>query len=164
MQEMQERQVLSLSREIPWSMAATPVCLREKFQRQRSLVGYSPWGHKEWDTIEDTQTQTCWASFLTILYMNFLAFMPLPIVFLFSDMSPLSSMWCLDFFHDPRFRQHYNSLWACFLLSIGRVKGFLVCVPVVPHIHFCCYFLCWHLFLNRLIFPGPGCNIYFLTT
>jgi len=30
----------------------TPLFLPEKFHRQRSLVGYSPWGHKELDTIE----------------------------------------------------------------------------------------------------------------
>ena len=28
----------------------TPVFLPEKFHGQRSLVGYSPWGHKESDT------------------------------------------------------------------------------------------------------------------
>ena len=39
---------------IPWSRKwqPTPVLLPEKFGRQRSLVGYSPWGHKELDTIE----------------------------------------------------------------------------------------------------------------
>ena len=30
----------------------TPVLLPEKFHGQRSLVGYSPWGHKESNTIE----------------------------------------------------------------------------------------------------------------
>ena len=30
----------------------TPVCLSGKFHGQRSLVGYSPWGCKESDTIE----------------------------------------------------------------------------------------------------------------
>ena len=28
--------------------------LAEKFHGQRSLVGYSPWGHKELDTTEHT--------------------------------------------------------------------------------------------------------------
>ena len=39
---------------IPWSRKRepTPVFLPEKFHRQRSLVGYGPWGHKELDTIE----------------------------------------------------------------------------------------------------------------
>ena len=29
----------------------TPVFLHGKSSGQRSLVGYSPWGHKEWDMI-----------------------------------------------------------------------------------------------------------------
>ena len=34
----------------------TPVFLPEKFHGQRSLVGYSPWRHKELDTTEHTHT------------------------------------------------------------------------------------------------------------
>jgi len=30
----------------------TPVFLPEKFHGQRSLVGFSPWGHRELDTTE----------------------------------------------------------------------------------------------------------------
>ena len=33
-------------------MATTPVFLPGKFHGQWSLVGYSPRGHKEWDTTE----------------------------------------------------------------------------------------------------------------
>jgi len=33
-------------------MATTPVFLPGKSHEQRSLVGYSPWGHKELDTTE----------------------------------------------------------------------------------------------------------------
>ena len=38
----------------PWSRKwqPVPVFLPGKFHRQRSLVGYSPWGHKESDTAE----------------------------------------------------------------------------------------------------------------
>ena len=36
----------------------TPVFLLEKFHGQRSLAGYSPWGHKESDTTEHTHTDT----------------------------------------------------------------------------------------------------------
>ena len=32
----------------------TPVFLPREFHRQRSLVGYSPWGYKELDTTEAT--------------------------------------------------------------------------------------------------------------
>ena len=35
----------------------TPVFLSGKFHGQRSLVGYSPWGHKESDTTEQTDRQ-----------------------------------------------------------------------------------------------------------
>ena len=39
---------------IPWRVEwlPTPVFLMGEFQGQRSLVGYSPWGHKELDMIE----------------------------------------------------------------------------------------------------------------
>ena len=41
-------------RKVLWSRKwqSTPVCLPEKFHGQRSLAGYSPWGHKELDTTE----------------------------------------------------------------------------------------------------------------
>ena len=43
-------------RMIPWRRAwqLTPVFLPGKSHEQRSLVGYSPWGHKESDTTEVT--------------------------------------------------------------------------------------------------------------
>ena len=39
---------------IPWSRKCqyTPVFLPREFHGQRSLVGYSPWGHKESDSFE----------------------------------------------------------------------------------------------------------------
>ena len=44
------------SGKIPWSRAwrLTPVFLPGESHGQRSLVGYSPWGHKESDTTEAT--------------------------------------------------------------------------------------------------------------
>ena len=39
-------------------MATTPVFLSEKFHGQRSLVGYSPWNHKESDTTEQLRMYT----------------------------------------------------------------------------------------------------------
>ena len=35
----------------------TPVFVPEKCQGQRSLVGYSPWGHKDLQTTEQAQTR-----------------------------------------------------------------------------------------------------------
>ena len=42
------------SRKIPWRRAwqLTAAFLPGEFHGQRSLVGYSPWGHKELDTTE----------------------------------------------------------------------------------------------------------------
>ena len=39
---------------IPWrrKWQPSPVLLSGKSHGQRSLVGYSPWGRKEWDTTE----------------------------------------------------------------------------------------------------------------
>ena len=46
---MQETQVQSLVKKIPWrrEWLPTPVFLPGKSHGQRSLVGYSAWGHKE---------------------------------------------------------------------------------------------------------------------
>ena len=42
-------------RRIPWrrKWLPTPVCLSGKFHGQRSLAGYSPWGHKTWTRLSD---------------------------------------------------------------------------------------------------------------
>ena len=51
---MQETSVRSLGREelLEKEMATAPVFLPGKFHGRRSLVGYSPWDHKESDTTE----------------------------------------------------------------------------------------------------------------
>ena len=51
---MQETWVWALGQEDPLDkgMATTPVFLSREFHVQRSLAGYSPWGRKESDTIE----------------------------------------------------------------------------------------------------------------
>ena len=51
---VQETQVRSLGWEIPWKRQwlRIPVFLPGDFHGQRSLVGHSPWGHKELDTTE----------------------------------------------------------------------------------------------------------------
>ena len=45
---------------IPWrrKRQSTPAFLPGEFHGQMRLVGYSPWGHKELDTIEHTHTHT----------------------------------------------------------------------------------------------------------
>ena len=46
-------------RKIPWRRAwqPTPLFLPGEAHEQRSLVGYSPWGHKESVTTEHTHTK-----------------------------------------------------------------------------------------------------------
>ena len=58
MQEEQETQVQSLRWEDPLEeeMATHFSILAWKFHGQRSLAGYSPWGHKELDTTEHTHS------------------------------------------------------------------------------------------------------------
>ena len=54
---IQETQVRFLSGEDPLAkeMAIHLVSLPGEFQGQRSLVGYSPWGRKEWMRLSDFQ-------------------------------------------------------------------------------------------------------------
>ena len=54
---MQETRVQSLGQEDPWrrKWQPTPVFLPGKSHRQRSLVGYSLWRHKESDMTEHTR-------------------------------------------------------------------------------------------------------------
>ena len=57
MQETEEMQFDPWVRKISWRRAwqPTPVFLSGKSHGQRSLVGYSPWGHKESDMTEVTK-------------------------------------------------------------------------------------------------------------
>ena len=62
MQEMQETWIWSLDQEDPLEEEmTTPIFLPEKSSGQRSLLGYSPWGHKEWDTTENPCTIKAWS-------------------------------------------------------------------------------------------------------
>ena len=51
-----DQYILGATTVTPWRRAwrPTPVFLPGKSHGQRSLVGYSPWGHKESDTTEAT--------------------------------------------------------------------------------------------------------------
>ena len=57
MQKMQERRVQCLGQEDPWrrKWQPAPLFLPGKPYGQRSLMGYSPWDHKESDATEHTQ-------------------------------------------------------------------------------------------------------------
>ena len=61
---MQETQIQSLGQEdhLEREILPTPEFLPGKVHGQRSLAGYSPWGHKEWDMTERltrTDQQEC---------------------------------------------------------------------------------------------------------
>ena len=70
MQETQEMQVLSLGWEDPLEeeISTHSSILAGKFQGQRSLAGYSPWGHKESDTTKQLSMQSCYHS-KNVLYV-----------------------------------------------------------------------------------------------
>ena len=74
-----------MSRKIPWRRAWQPIpaFLPGEYHGQRILVGYSPWGHKESDTIKVTTSQLCsYYHFITWQRWTFLLFYSL--VFSFS--------------------------------------------------------------------------------
>ena len=64
---MQETHLQSLGQEDPLEkgMATTPVFLPGKFRGTKSLVGYSPWGHKELDI-----TKQLTLSLLSLFYTH----------------------------------------------------------------------------------------------
>ena len=66
---MQETHVHSLDGDKPWrtTWQSTAVLLPKKSYGQRSLVDYSPWGHRELLKTEATLTctQACWALWLS---------------------------------------------------------------------------------------------------
>ena len=59
-------------RKIPWKREwqPTPVFLPGKYHGQRSLVGYSPWGHKELGMTEQLST------YLSVLLIAFKSKIP----------------------------------------------------------------------------------------
>ena len=72
---MWETWVWSLGLEDPLEKETAPVFLPGKFHRQRSLVGYSPWGCKESDAIEHftstSNTKDWWKSSLAAVQTLF---------------------------------------------------------------------------------------------
>ena len=62
----------SWAEKIPWSRKwqPIPIFLPEKSHGQRSLAGYSPWGHKELDTTKHACKGTCHAKMGSIKDRN----------------------------------------------------------------------------------------------
>ena len=63
----------------PWSRKwqPTPVFLHGKFHGQRSLVGYSPWGHKELDMTEYTHTREIYYYERDLIFPSMLVDLPI---------------------------------------------------------------------------------------
>ena len=61
MQQLQETQVQSLVKKIPWRMKwqTSPVFLPGEFHGQWSLAGYSSWGREESTTAEQLSSRAC---------------------------------------------------------------------------------------------------------
>ena len=59
---------------IPWKRKwqSTPVSLPGKSHEQRSLVGYSPWGHKELDTTQQLNNNSMACSIYVEFYIYYL--------------------------------------------------------------------------------------------
>ena len=78
-------QVQSWTEKIPWSRTwqPTPVFLPGKFQGQRSLVGYSSWGHKELDATE--HRTLFWFVQFCLFFSTFISH--------FSSIQSLSHVW-----------------------------------------------------------------------
>ena len=67
---MQETQVQSLGQEDPLEKENSnpPVFLPGKCHEQRSLTGYSSWGHNESDTTEQLTHTQPWAKYLARIW------------------------------------------------------------------------------------------------
>ena len=80
---VQETQVLSWVRKISWrrEWLPTPVFSPGEFYGQRSLAGYSPWGCKELDTIEQLTLLLSYSMVGIRAFMYFLAFLQLTLLF-----------------------------------------------------------------------------------
>ena len=83
---------------IPWrrKWQASPVFLTEKFHGQRSLAGYSPWGHKELNMCDWLSTQTAIFYFAQI-YIYILGFQWMGSIFFFllNFLATLHGIWHL---------------------------------------------------------------------
>ena len=57
---------------IPWrrEWLPTPVFLPEELHGQRSLAGYSPWGHKQLDTTERITLSLSGVRFFFFFFLN----------------------------------------------------------------------------------------------
>ena len=68
----------------------TPVFLPGKSHAQRSLVGYSPWGHKDSDTTEWLNNNKCFRIIVLLCIFKMLAYTPDIIFFIFSSSEIIS--------------------------------------------------------------------------
>ena len=83
-------------RKIPWRRPwqPTPVFLPGEFHGQRNLAGYSPWGHKESDTTDQTHTKVQ-SLFKIVEDQNFISFTNIYHFLLFYTVSLENLQYCV---------------------------------------------------------------------
>ena len=137
---MQETQVWSLGQEDPLEkeMAIHSSILPGESHGQRSLVGYSPWGHKESDTTERlTHTHPIYITYI-LIYGN-RKILHFTIICTWRGMIHFSSVnWdflehdTLHHFHRQRFRER-NFITESDSLSFLTISGKLLCIHTYIH-------------------------------
>ena len=137
---MQETQVWSLGQEDPLEKerAIHSSILPGESHGQRSLVGYSPWGHKESDTTERlTHTHPIYITYI-LIYGN-RKILHFTIICTWRGMIHFSSVnWdflehdTLHHFHRQRFRER-NFITESDSLSFLTISGKLLCIHTYIH-------------------------------
>ena len=102
-----------------------PVFLLGKSHGQRSQVGCSPWGHKEWDTTEQLSTHACILSSIIIshFYINF-----------YCTDSPHGISYFQCKFYNEDFMYHFFccSYQVLSIITSATVSLLLCLHPVIP--------------------------------
>ena len=116
-----QKTVRSWVRKIPWrkTWRPTPVFLPGESHGQRSLAGYSPWGHRESDATEqltDWLTRLTNAAFLCVQYSS--------ITFSLSP-SPSSEMWQMFL--------SLKNFYCCLFVSVFLIRT-LICIFVFTYV------------------------------
>ena len=160
--EMQDLRVWCLGQKDPLGkeMATTSVSLPGKSHRERSLVGYSPWGHKESDTakgLKPSPPSTTWEKVFEKFYSNMI-FTTIDVVICLLNLTILHrGLYFVCLFSHLIF----TSILLCKGMEVknktGQAPGFEKCYPRALGKCFAfCYQLCykeetcsakWHLTL-----------------
>ena len=97
----------------------TQVLLPEEFHGQRSLVGYSSWGHKELDRTDQLKSKSLQRFYSTYWNVNWLPYINFSYPLQYSDLE--NSMDCVYMVLDPQ-PQHHHHL-KCKFFCYNRNSG-----------------------------------------